>query len=140
MNLYHALSKRPSARFDGTTQDLDASAGRGERQHPPRQQPQRPQSPLPTSQPQALRPQQTRSSLTLNVIRAAGLKKADLFGKSDPYVIVLCGKIEVGRTKIIPSTLDPEWNHSFSLPDDLLHRGVSLEVSVWAAVVDGNVC
>ena len=41
---------------------------------------------------------------------AAGLSKADgLFGKSDPYAILFLDDVEVGRTEVIKSTLEPVW-------------------------------
>merc|ERR1712054_221615 len=51
--------------------------------------------------------------------RAEGLKKADIFGKSDPYVKVKVNPFTVGRgqeyqTATIKNTLDPEWEESFS--------------------------
>lgn len=46
------------------------------------------------------------------IVRAAGLKAADLNGKSDPYVKVIAqGGAEIDRTPDIQKTLDPEWNH-----------------------------
>ena len=44
--------------------------------------------------------------------KGVGLKAADLNGKSDPYVIVCCGKQE-RKSKIIKKTLDPVWNQTF---------------------------
>ena len=41
---------------------------------------------------------------------AAGLSKADgLFGKSDPYAILFLDDVEVARTEVIKSTLEPVW-------------------------------
>eukprot|EP00946_MAST-07B_sp_MAST-7B-sp1_P000986 g986.t1 len=48
-------------------------------------------------------------TLTLQIIRANGLRQADYFGLSDPYCVVYFDDKEVGRTPIIPDTLDPEW-------------------------------
>lgn len=63
--------------------------------------------------------QTTQTKLNVTLHRAEGLKKADLFGKSDPYVKVKVNPFTVGRgqehrTRTIRNTLDPEWQESFS--------------------------
>lgn len=45
----------------------------------------------------------------MTVLSAKGLAKADVFGKSDPFAIVLLNRREVGRTRTLFKTLDPRW-------------------------------
>ena len=48
--------------------------------------------------------------MLLRIFRASDLSKADGFlGKSDPFCIVNWNGREVGRTAVIPVTLDPQW-------------------------------
>jgi Ca2+-dependent lipid-binding protein len=71
------------------------------------------------------------SLLQLRVLRAIGLAKADLFGKSDPFCIVKWGQEEVGRTKVVPKTLDPVWDQeqfSVDMQGDPGHTPLTLEV------------
>ena len=50
-------------------------------------------------------------SIHVEVVSARGLMKADLIGKSDPYVTVdVCGSL-VGSTSVIKSNLNPVWSH-----------------------------
>ena len=53
--------------------------------------------------------------LKFKVVAASGLKKADTFGKSDPYCVVFSGEARVGKTTVQKKTLDPEWNADFEL-------------------------
>ena len=53
--------------------------------------------------------------LKFKVVSASGLKKADTFGKSDPYCVVFSGEARVGKTTVQKKTLDPEWNADFEL-------------------------
>lgn len=48
--------------------------------------------------------------VSLTVLSASGLAKADVFGKSDPFAIVLLNRREVGRTRTLFKTLDPCWS------------------------------
>ena len=43
------------------------------------------------------------------MIRASGLRKADLFGQSDPYCVVTWNGDELGRTEHINDTCEPFW-------------------------------
>ena len=45
----------------------------------------------------------------LRIIRASGLRKADLFGQSDPYCVVTWNGTELGRTEHIDDTREPFW-------------------------------
>ena len=53
--------------------------------------------------------------LKLEVVSASSLKKADTFGKSDPYCVILSNGAIVGKTSVIKKTLDPEWNEGFEI-------------------------
>lgn len=46
----------------------------------------------------------------LTVLSAKGLAKADVFGKSDPFAVVLLNRREVGHTRTLFKTLDPCWS------------------------------
>lgn len=48
--------------------------------------------------------------VVLTVLSAKGLAKADVFGKSDPFAMVLVNRREVGRTRTLFKTLDPCWS------------------------------
>ena len=47
--------------------------------------------------------------LLVRVVDAYGLRKADLFGKSDPFAVVHYENEEYGRTQVIQESLDPFW-------------------------------
>lgn len=47
--------------------------------------------------------------ISLAVVSARGLAKADIFGESDPYAVVLLNSQEVGRTRTMFKTLEPSW-------------------------------
>lgn len=53
------------------------------------------------------------SMLTVNVIKAQNLKRMDLNGSSDPYVIVTCEKQRI-ETRYLTGTLNPVWNEAFT--------------------------
>ncbi|KAG5179390.1 hypothetical protein JKP88DRAFT_264267 [Tribonema minus] len=71
--------------------------------------------------------------LQLHIIGANKLKKADIVGKSDPYVVVKLGEEEV-KTKVMNNTLDPRWDQQF----DLLVHDKSVQV-LTLAVFDEDV-
>jgi len=41
--------------------------------------------------------------------KCTDLKKADMFGKSDPVVVLKYGEVEIGRTSVISKNLNPNW-------------------------------
>lgn len=41
---------------------------------------------------------------------ASGLKKADFFGKSDPYVVFSVNDKVIGQSKTLKKTLQPKWD------------------------------
>ncbi|CAM9159757.1 unnamed protein product, partial [Sphacelaria rigidula] len=47
--------------------------------------------------------------VSLTVVSASGLAKADLIGSSDPYAVVFVNRREVGRTRTRFKTQDPVW-------------------------------
>ena len=55
------------------------------------------------------------ADFVLDIVSAAGLAKADKFGKSDPYCVVTWCGVECHRTAVIKKTLDPKWT-SESVP------------------------
>merc|ERR1712226_392923 len=60
----------------------------------------------------------------MTIHKAKNLVKSDMFGKSDPYVILNVGK-ENFRTSTINNNLNPEWNYDMKFetnnetPDEL---------------------
>jgi hypothetical protein len=63
------------------------------------------------------------SSVMITVHSAAGLRKADLIGKSDPYVVITVAGTQVAKTEVIDNTQDPEWaNATFRVPLTLQPR------------------
>eukprot|EP01127_Copromyxa_protea_P005289 TRINITY_DN15239_c0_g1_i1.p1 TRINITY_DN15239_c0_g1~~TRINITY_DN15239_c0_g1_i1.p1 ORF type:complete len:462 (+),score=82.39 TRINITY_DN15239_c0_g1_i1:11-1396(+) len=56
----------------------------------------------------------TWESITLTLIGARSLAPRDLSGKSDPYVVITTGE-DVLRSSTITSTLDPNWNETFTI-------------------------
>jgi len=53
--------------------------------------------------------------LHIYIIEAQELAAADSSGTSDPYVKVMKGKKEIGKTKVIKKTLNPTWNENFKV-------------------------
>ena len=51
----------------------------------------------------------------MRIIRADDLKKADLFGKSDPYAKLFFNEIPVGETKVMKDNHFPIWNADFEI-------------------------
>lgn len=48
--------------------------------------------------------------VSLTILSATGLIKADIIGSSDPYAVVLVKGREVGRTRTLFRTRDPVWS------------------------------
>jgi len=57
-------------------------------------------------------------TLCVLLSKASGLDSADLNGKSDPYVVLLCAEHKAKST-IKPKTLSPVWNEDFSFAGTL---------------------
>lgn len=47
--------------------------------------------------------------MSLTVVSATGLAKADLIGSSDPYALVLLNGQKVGNTRTLYNTQNPVW-------------------------------
>ena len=76
-------------------------------------------------------PEPEGSAIMVTIHSCAGLRKADLIGKSDPFVVVNVLDKEVARTSVIDNTQDPEWpNASFRVPLDLAPRDLLDDVTV----------
>ena len=45
----------------------------------------------------------------LHIVKANDLAKADMLGKSDPFVVIEYNNEEIGRTITINDTMDPKW-------------------------------
>jgi len=50
-------------------------------------------------------------TVTVYIVRARALRKADMWGLSDPYIIVKVKGEEKFRTEVVEQSLNPEWNH-----------------------------
>ena len=55
----------------------------------------------------------------ISVVKARGLAKTDLIGKSDPYAVLVYGK-QQKKTAVVKNTLEPQWDFTaeFKIPDD----------------------
>lgn len=76
----------------------------------------------------------SRGVLTVHLKRAVALKKADVTGKSDPYVIISVpgGGAPERKSRVVSRSLDPVWNETFEFAEqtleELLQRGLRLAV------------
>lgn len=52
--------------------------------------------------------------VTITLLEARGLRGVDKSGTSDPFVRVKVGKEQIYKTSVVPKTLAPAWNESFS--------------------------
>lgn len=48
--------------------------------------------------------------VSLTILSATGLYKADVIGSSDPYAVVLVNRREIGRTRTLFKTQNPVWS------------------------------
>jgi len=55
-----------------------------------------------------------RGLLSVQLVSASNLRKADITGKSDPYALLAVGASQ-GRSKVILQNLNPQWNENFLL-------------------------
>ncbi|BBM97982.1 hypothetical protein MPTK1_1g09920 [Marchantia polymorpha subsp. ruderalis] len=75
--------------------------------------------------------------LNVKVVRAKGLKKKDLIGKSDPYVKLHLGEAHhfAKVTRTVKGNLNPEWNESFKLiVHDPSTQNLELHVYDWEKI------
>ena len=54
-----------------------------------------------------------RKKVTLHVLEAFGLAKADRFGKSDPFAVLSLNGERIGKTKVRSDTMEPIWDDGF---------------------------
>jgi len=67
--------------------------------------------------------------LELTIFNAKGLRNAERFGTSDPYVKVKAhGNIELAKTKVIEDSLSPAWNETHFLVLTTLNEFLRLEI------------
>ncbi|KAG4097946.1 hypothetical protein H8356DRAFT_940322 [Neocallimastix lanati (nom. inval.)] len=65
--------------------------------------------------------------LHIHVISANDILAADSSGSSDPYVKIMRGKKEIGKTKTIKKTLAPTWNEQFKVNlGEVLNQNITL--------------
>ena len=69
----------------------------------------------PVSQPGGSDGGTKHGQLAIRVQSAAGLKAADLNGKSDPYVVVKFGREKEQKTSVRERTLNPRWDETLQL-------------------------
>ena len=68
-------------------------------------------------------------TLNFTLDSASGLKKADTFGKSDPYCIVKVNGEKQCMSKVIKKTLDPVWGEDFTIKfNNIAQTTVTLEL------------
>ncbi|KAJ7520570.1 hypothetical protein O6H91_19G012500 [Diphasiastrum complanatum] len=68
--------------------------------------------------------------LYCRVVKARALAAKDANGSSDPFVKLKIGEGRPAETKVIPKTLNPEWNQTFAFNHDKI-QGPVLEITVW---------
>lgn len=74
--------------------------------------------------------------LQVKIINARNVKKADVMGKSDPYVKFSLGEGTLKKkTQVKPNTLNPDWNETFTLVvQDPQFQVLELRVYDWEKV------
>mmetsp|Transcript_67913 Transcript_67913/g.189656 ORF Transcript_67913/g.189656 Transcript_67913/m.189656 type:complete len:209 (-) Transcript_67913:142-768(-) len=78
------------------------------------------------------KPAAAPTSVKLKIVRATGLRDADIIGKSDPFCEVRIPNKDVAfRTKTINGTLDPKWDEECVLANFL--EGDALRFTVYDA-------
>lgn len=66
------------------------------------------------------------SHIKVKVVEAKDLKKSDLIGKSDPFVIISVEN-ERAQTKVISNNLNPVWNESFPFSTEHSEKQLKLQ-------------
>jgi len=70
-----------------------------------------------------------RARIRMTIIKATGLRKADLLSGTDAFVVCeVPGKGALGQTPVVNDTSEPFWDHSFEFG---YTPGDSLRLSVW---------
>ena len=78
----------------------------------------------------------------LNVIGCTKLRKADKFGKSDPYVVVVVDGKRAGQTEVIQDDQNPRWGEADGLGEPIdvtVHERSVVTVAVYDADGDADV-
>ena len=71
----------------------------------------------------------TNYTLRFTLDSASGLKKADTFGKSDPYCIVKVNGEQQCTSTVMKKTLDPVWDEDFTVNlNDITQTNLTLEL------------
>lgn len=65
----------------------------------------------------------------VQIFRASGLEKQDMFGKADPYAILTCEGQKV-KTAVVKNSQEPVWNESFIFYRRL-PRENPIKISLW---------
>eukprot|EP00996_Jenningsia_fusiforme_P001159 NODE_205_length_2768_cov_58.839647_g188_i0.p1 GENE.NODE_205_length_2768_cov_58.839647_g188_i0~~NODE_205_length_2768_cov_58.839647_g188_i0.p1 ORF type:complete len:514 (+),score=66.15 NODE_205_length_2768_cov_58.839647_g188_i0:1161-2702(+) len=74
-----------------------------------------------------------KGMLQVTILKATNLKKADTFGKSDPYVVASVST-QSKQTKVIKSNLNPTWNETFVFYPTVANQGGFLLTDLSLAV------
>lgn len=69
--------------------------------------------------------------MSLKIVSASGLSKADLIGSSDPYAVVLVNRRKVGRTRTLFKTRNPVWSN----PEEIFPLRVPGSANTYNVVV-----
>jgi len=68
-------------------------------------------------------------TLYVHVLEAKDLPAVDSSGTSDPYLKVMKGKKEIGKTKVKKNTINPEWNETFKVGlGEVLNQNITIIV------------
>ncbi len=88
-----------------------------------------------------MQPCVTGWTLRVGVFRAVNVRKADSFGKSDPYAVVYVNGIKRRRSKCIKKTLNPYWEEVLEchLDKDNLGAATIMATSFQVALFDMDV-
>ena len=68
--------------------------------------------------------------LTVRVVAARSLKKMDMVGGADPFVLIKCGELEQ-KSKIIKKNRNPTWDASFEFPSPGTFATLEVQVYDW---------
>lgn len=69
--------------------------------------------------------------LIVHIMRAFNLPKLRKFGKNNAYCVVYWGNIEVGRSKVKPNSLTPEFDHRLVIPSIADWDSQSICFRIW---------